>query len=111
MRAFCSCWQEASLEAGSPPGLAAPHYLMSSYYDSISTEALLSLDSMEGVYSLPVVEKRAAATATAAPHSVWPGYSLTALTAAIAYTIHYLPLAPFRVAGETGVRRPVSAAM
>ena len=29
-----------------------------SYYDSISSDALLSLDSMEGVYSLPVIEKR-----------------------------------------------------
>src|SRR5258707_1013293 len=35
-------------------------------YDSISSEALLSLDSMEGVYSRPVVEKREAlATASA----------------------------------------------
>src|SRR6266852_3151361 len=81
-------------------------------YDSISSEALLSLDSMEGVYSLPVVEKREAlATAPAKRHSVWPGYSLTALTAAIAFAIHYLPLAPFRVASETGARRPISSAI
>jgi uncharacterized integral membrane protein (TIGR00698 family) len=85
---------------------------MSSYYDSISTEALLSLDSMEGVYSLPVVEKRAAAApAPTRRHSVWPGYYLTAMTAAIAFAIHYLPIAPFRVASETGVRRPISAAI
>jgi uncharacterized integral membrane protein (TIGR00698 family) len=83
-----------------------------SYYDSISSDALLSLDSMEGVYSLPVVEKRsAAAPAPAYRHPVWPGYALTALTAAIAFAIHYLPIAPFRVASETGVRRPVSAAI
>ena len=81
-------------------------------YESISQEALLSLDSMEGVYSLPVVEKReASAPASAKRHSVWPGYGLTALTAAIALAIHYLPFAPFRVAGETGVRRPISAAI
>src|SRR5262245_25470904 len=82
-----------------------------SAYDSISTEALLSLDSMEGVYSLPVVEKRTAAAKPVKRESVWPGYYLTALTAAIAYTIHYLPVAPFRVAGESGVRRPISAAI
>src|SRR6266852_4771426 len=81
-------------------------------YDSISSEALLSLDSMEGVYSLPVVEKReAAAAAPATRPSVWPGYYLTALTAAIAFAIHYLPVAPFRVASEAGVRRPISAAI
>jgi len=81
-------------------------------YDSISSEALLSLDSMEGVYSLPVVEKREAlATAPAKRPSVWPGYYLTALTAAIAFAIHYLPVAPFRVASEAGVRRPISAAI
>ena len=83
---------------------------MSSYYDSISSEALLSLDSMEGVYSLPVVEKRAA-TLVAPPRkdSVWPGYFMTTLTAAIAFAIHYLPVAPFRVASESGVRRPIEA--
>jgi len=83
-----------------------------SYYDSISSDALLSLDSMEGVYSLPAVEKRSAA-APAPPyrHAVWPGYSLTALTATIAFAIHYLPVAPFRVVSETGVRRPISAAI
>jgi uncharacterized integral membrane protein (TIGR00698 family) len=85
---------------------------MSSYYDSISTEALLSLDSMEGVYSLPVVEKKAAAAVIPArKYSVWPGYYLTILTAAIAFAIHYLPISPFRVTGETGVRRPISAAI
>src|SRR4051812_15939849 len=85
---------------------------MSSYYGSISTEALLSLESMEGVYSLPVVEKRPPTTvAPAKKYSVWPGYYLTALTAALSFAIHYLPIAPFRVAGETGVRRPISAAI
>ena len=83
-----------------------------SAYDSISSEALLSLDSMEGVYSLPVVEKRAVAPVKAPTRdSVWPGYYLTALTAAIAYGVHYLPFAPFRVASESGVRRPISSAI
>ena len=31
--------------------------------------------------------------------------------ALLAYAIHYLPFEPFRVAGESGVRRPVSAAI
>src|SRR5438093_4640015 len=83
-----------------------------SAYGSISTEALLSLDSMEGVYSLPVVEKRAAAAPKPARReSVWPGYYFTALTAALAIAIHYLPIAPFRVASETGYRRPISSAI
>src|SRR6266567_4178725 len=82
-----------------------------SAYDSISTEALLSLDSMEGVYSLPVVEKKVEQPKAAKRDSVWPGYYLTAVTAAIAFAIHYLPVAPFRVASEAGVRRPISAAI
>src|SRR5258708_30005294 len=83
-----------------------------SAYDSISSEALLSLDSMEGVYSLPVVEKRAVAPVKAPTRdSVWPGYYLTALTAAIAYGVHYLPFAPFQVASASGVRRPISSAI
>src|SRR5260370_16695130 len=76
-------------------------------YDSISSEALLSLDSMEGVYALPVVEKReAAAAAPAKRPSVWPGYYLTALTAPIAFAIHSLPLAPFRVSIHAHLPRP-----
>src|SRR6266700_3294517 len=82
-----------------------------SAYDSISTEALLSLDSMEGVYSLPVVEKKVEQPKAAKRDSVWPGYYLTALTAAIAYCVHYLPFAPFRIAGDSGVRRPISSAI
>src|SRR5258706_9975282 len=84
---------------------------MSSYYGSISSEALLSLESMEGVYSLPAVEKRTAAAASAKKLSVWPGYYLTALTAAIAYGLHLLPFPPFQVASITGVRRPISTAI
>ncbi len=43
--------------------------------------------------------------------SVWPGYAVALLIAAAAYLVHYLPFAPFRVAGEFGVRRPVSPAI
>jgi uncharacterized integral membrane protein (TIGR00698 family) len=85
---------------------------MSSYYGSISSEALLSLESMEGVYSLPAVEKRTpAAAAPAKKLSVRPGYYLTALTAAIAYGLHLLPFPPFQVASVGGVRRPISTAI
>ncbi len=82
-----------------------------SLYDSISSEALSSLDCMEGVY-LPVIEKKPATPVISAPKtSVWPGYFAVAITSAIAYAIHYLPVAPFRVVSESGVRRPVSAAI
>lgn len=83
-----------------------------SFYDSMSEEALLSLDSMEGVYSLPVVERRSAAGPKAVQRdSVWPGYLLAGSVALISYFIHYLPFPPFRVLSEAGVRRPISAAM
>jgi uncharacterized integral membrane protein (TIGR00698 family) len=102
---------------GSAPGEAASPRIAEfpesvSYYDSISGDALASLDCMEGVYSLPVVEARPIAAAkTVAKDSVWLGYGLVGLTAASAYAIHYLPIRPFQVASESGVRRPVSAAI
>src|SRR3954454_17869471 len=70
---------------------------------------LLSLDSMEGVYTLPVVELQSAAAL--APPSPWPGYRLSGLTALIGYAVHYLPFAPFTVAAPSGLRRPVSSAI
>ena len=41
----------------------------------------------------------------------WPGWIAAAAVALLAYAIHYLPFEPFRVARESGVRRPVSAAI
>jgi len=79
----------------------------------LSREALLSLGSMEGAYDLPVVEKRPEKP-VAKPAEVvnpWPGYLAAAAVTVLAYAIHYLPFAPFRVEGEAGVRRPVSAAI
>ena len=80
-------------------------------YTSISAEALLSLDSMEGVYSLPVVETAPPKPPARKPQVLWPGYALACAVAAVAYAIHYLPVAPFRVASASGVRYPVSAAI
>ncbi len=80
----------------------------------LSPEALRSLGSMEGAYVLPLVEKKAARVAPAPVPKLnpWPGWAVAAAVAAIAYAIHYLPFAPFRVVGASGiVRRPVSAAI
>jgi uncharacterized integral membrane protein (TIGR00698 family) len=80
-------------------------------YHPISAEALISLDSMEGVYRLPMVETRPAAAAPARRLQTWPGYALAAAVAAAAYGVHYLPFPPFEVSGPAGIRRPVSAAI
>lgn len=65
---------------------------------------------MEGAYDLPVVEKKSAQkSAPALP--IWHGWAAAMLVASVALAIHYLPFAPFRVAGPSGVRRPVSAAI
>jgi uncharacterized integral membrane protein (TIGR00698 family) len=78
----------------------------------LSPEALRSLGSMEGVYDLPVVEpvepKPTPPKPSVSPRPAW----IAAITvAALSLAIHYLPFAPFRVEGATGVRRPVSAAI
>ncbi|HLX42389.1 MAG TPA: putative sulfate exporter family transporter [Bryobacteraceae bacterium] len=79
----------------------------------LSREALLSLGSMEGAYDLPVVEKRTPKVVPKPAPAVnpWPGYAAAAAVSLFAYAIHYLPFEPFRVAGDAGVRRPVSAAI
>jgi uncharacterized integral membrane protein (TIGR00698 family) len=78
----------------------------------LSAEALQSLGSMEGAYSRPFVEKVGPKPSHPAhKHSPWPGWIAAAAVALLAYAIHYLPFEPFRVAGESGVRRPVSAAI
>jgi uncharacterized integral membrane protein (TIGR00698 family) len=81
------------------------------YYDSMSEEALLSLGSMEGVYHLPVVERRGATPARPQTESLLPGYLAAATVAALGYAIHYLPFAPFRMEAAQAVRRPISAAI
>ena len=78
----------------------------------LSPEALRSLGSMEGAYVLPLVEKKSAPKpAPVKTLNPWPGWAAAAAVTVIAYAIHYLPFAPFRVEGPSGVRRPVSAAI
>jgi uncharacterized integral membrane protein (TIGR00698 family) len=80
----------------------------------LSPEALRSLGSMEGAYVLPIVEKRKSPgrpTVVVEKLNPWPGWAVAAAVTAVAYAIHYLPFAPFRVEGASGVRRPVSAAI
>ena len=77
----------------------------------LSPEALASLSSMEGHF-LPVVEKKSKIVPSKVPPKpVWPGWAMSVAVAALASAIHYLPFAPFRVVGATGVRRPISAAI
>ena len=67
---------------------------------------------MEGAYVLPLVEKKSAPKpAPVKTLNPWPGWAAAAAVTVIAYAIHYLPFAPFRVEGPSGVRRPVSAAI
>jgi uncharacterized integral membrane protein (TIGR00698 family) len=81
------------------------------YYGPLDAEALASLGSMEGL-DLPIVVTGAAPRkAKPARPSLWPGYAAALLIVAAAYLVHYLPFAPFRVAGEFGVRHPVSPAI
>ena len=77
----------------------------------LSPEALLSLGSMEGAYDLPVVETKAPKKPAAPPKQLWKGWVASLIVAAFGFAIHYLPFAPFRVEGTSGVRRPVSAAI
>jgi uncharacterized integral membrane protein (TIGR00698 family) len=74
----------------------------------LSKEALASLGSMEGSFYLPAVERRPTEPRVKlAPKPLWPGWLLSIAVAALAYAVHYLPFAPFRV----GERRPISAAI
>jgi uncharacterized integral membrane protein (TIGR00698 family) len=63
---------------------------------------------MEGSVYLPAVERRPTEPRLKlAPKPLWPGWLTAIAVAALAYAIHYLPFAPFRV----GERRPISAAI
>ncbi len=83
--------------------------LLALTYGYISDEALLSLDSMEGLQELP----RAPKPKPGGPGWArsWRGYVLSLLVAAAAYALHYLPFPPFRVLSASGARYPVSAAI
>ncbi len=88
-----------------PPGRAGSQ---SNY--GIPAEALLSLDSMEGVYARPVAEIKSPQSRPPKA-SPLPGYILALAVTALAYLIHYLPFPPFRVTGASGIRYPLSAAI
>jgi len=90
--------------------LGPPEHAGSASSFRIPPEALLSLDSMEGVYAQPVAEIKSA-PARPPKTSQLPGYTLTLAVTALAYSIHYLPFPPFRVTGASGVRYPLSAAI
>lgn len=77
---------------------------------ALTNEALLSLDSMEGVYESPVVI-HTGAPVTAITRRPLAERWIIPLIAATAYAIHYLPFAPFRIAAADGFRRPLSAAI
>ncbi len=80
-------------------------------YGYISDEALLSLDSMEGLHELPRAGAPKPKPRKPGFRQMWRGYLLSLIVAAAAYALHYLPFPPFRVLSATGARYPVSAAI
>jgi len=72
------------------------------YYGYISDEALLSLDSMEGLHHLPPASKPKARPEVPAPP--WWAYIPAVLLTGVAYAIHSLPFPPFRVVSASGAR-------
>ena len=89
---------------------APPRYTEAVSYGYISDEALLSLDSMEGLLELPRAAKRDKPRKPGF-RETWRGYLLSLIVALAAYGLHYLPFPPFRVVDATGTRYPVSAAI
>jgi uncharacterized integral membrane protein (TIGR00698 family) len=81
----------------------------SSAYGYISDEALLSLDSMEGIHQLP--KSAGPKPSPTGPARPWWAYVPALLVTALAYALHYLPVPPFRVVAGSGARYPVSAAI
>ncbi len=80
--------------------MAFTHAGTFSPFEPMSGDALLSLDSMEGLAEAP--------RAKADPwKTLPPGYAAAALIALAAYGIHYLPFPPFLTDG----RRPISASI
>ena len=73
-----------------------------SAYSYISDEALLSLDSMEGIHQLP----KAVAPKPKPQSPPWWAYIPAVIVTAAAYGLHYLPVPPFRVMAGTGPDTP-----
>lgn len=104
---------DAFMSLGSMEGIYAPIVEAPSYWDSLSAQAYASLGSMEGLHA-PAVPEPAPHVAPGMPEAAerrWPGFLAAALVACVAYLIHYLPFAPFRVADAGGVRYPIGAAI
>lgn len=73
---------------------------------TLSTEAALSLGSMEGMTAAPPRVAEPVKLGKAG------GYVLAGGVAACAYVLHYLPFAPFAMETATGsIRRPIGAAI
>lgn len=91
-----------STTLSAPPQLSSP-VPRASYIPHISEDAYDALGCMEGVYDLPLVETKPAVAPVASP-PVWQEYLLSFAVAGAAYGLHYLPMAPFRVPTDGGVR-------
>jgi uncharacterized integral membrane protein (TIGR00698 family) len=97
---------QATLVAPSPAGTTGAVYGV-----PFTSDTLLSLGCMEGLYGDIVGPPKAREIAARPTADVWPGYALAAALAVVAYVLHYLPIAPFSVPGPEGVRHPLSAAI
>ncbi len=95
-------------EASVPPagGSAVPS---TAFAESLSADAFLSLGSMEGVYEPVVAAPAVAVPAAPSLSHLAPGYVLAAAVMVLSYLIHRLPLAPFSIESEGGLRHPISA--
>lgn len=81
------------------------------YSSGSASDALHSLGSMEGIVE-PLVERVAAAEiASRRRVALLPGFLIAGGVTALAYMIHFLPIAPFRIASEAGIRYPISSAI
>ena len=70
-------------------------------FEPLSEQAVLSLDSMEGLPETGVIRVKKKAD------PLWPGYAIASIVAVAAYVIQYLPVSPFLVDN----RRPISASI
>ncbi|GJM26839.1 MAG: hypothetical protein DHS20C16_32540 [Phycisphaerae bacterium] len=84
---------------------------VSRYLGSVSLESLGSLGSMEGIYETIVETSPPRVTDAAKVERAWPGMLLSAIVAAAAVGVHYLPFPPFLVERPSGIARPISAAI
>ncbi len=85
--------------------------LRGSYAHILQGDASASLGSMEGIYE-PIISPSDRPAAKPAKRAEWTAGLLAAgIVSALAYALHVVPIAPFTVASEAGVRHPISASM